>query len=303
MTDHVTDISPTDKTETIGITLPSLGRSARRRLGDALTYIILGFGLIFTLLPFIWMLSASFKLESEILIYPPKLWPDPWNLGNYGYILTQTLFPRWILNSLIICCVTIPAHLISGSLVAFGFARLRFPGRNVLFLVVLSTIMIPFQAYMIPRFEIMKRLRVLDTLLAVVLPYLFGGPFYIFLMRQYFMTLPRELDDAARIDGCNTFQIYLRILLPLARPILATVTVIEFLAAWNSFLEPLVYLNSMENYTVALGLSLFRQGWGGQVHWGPMMAATALSALSPLVVCFAAQKQLMGGIAVTGTSG
>lgn len=303
MTDTVTDVGSVDKTRTKNITLPSPGQSTRRLVGDILTYGILGFGLIFTLLPFIWMISASFKLESEILIYPPELWPNPWSLESYRYILTETLFPRWILNSLIICGVTIPAHLISGSLVAFGFARLRFPGRNLLFLVVLSTTMIPFQAYMIPRFKLMQALGVLDTLTAVYLPYLFGSPFYIFLMRQYFMTLPRELDDAARIDGCNTFQIYLRVLLPLAKPILATVAVLEFLAAWNSFLEPLIYINSMDKYTVSVGLSLFRQGWGGMVHWGPMMAATALNTLPPLIVCFAAQKQLMGGIAVTGIRG
>lgn len=282
---------------------PRLGQSGQRRLGNLLTYAILLFGLVFTLLPFLWMLSASFKMETKILVYPPRLWPNPWSLESYRFVLRETLFIRWALNSLIICCITISAHLMSGSLVAFGFARLRFPGRNALFMIVLSTMMIPFQAYMIPRFKIMQWLGVLNTLLAVVLPYLFGSPFYIFLMRQYFMTLPRELDDAARIDGCSTFQIYLRILLPLIKPVLATVAVIEFLAAWNSFLEPLIYLNSMENYTVSLGLSLFRQGWGGMIHWGPLMAATSLSALPPLIICFAAQRSLMGGIAVTGVKG
>lgn len=282
---------------------PHLGRTGQRRLGDAVTYGILLLGLSFTLLPFVWMLSASLKPESKILVFPPRMWPDPWTWENYRYVLQETLFPRWVMNSLLICCITVSAHLISGSLVAFGFARLRFPGRNVLFMIVLSTMMIPFQAYMIPRFKIIQWLGLLNTLLAVVLPYLFGSPFYIFLMRQYYMTLPLELDDAARIDGCNTFQIYLRILLPLTKPILATVAVLEFLAAWNSFLEPLIYLNSMENYTVSLGLSLFRQGWGGMIHWGPLMASTALSALPPLIVCFAAQKQLAGGIAVTGIRG
>ena len=152
--------------------------------------------------------------------------------------------------------MTITGHLVSGSLAAFGFARLRFPGRNALFMLLLSTLIIPFYAYMIPRFVIIRALGLYDTLMAVVLPYMFGGPFYIFLMRQYFTSLPMELDDAARIDGCSTFGIYWRILLPLARPALATVAVLEFIAAWKSFLEPLIYLSNQNNYTVALGLTL-----------------------------------------------
>jgi multiple sugar transport system permease protein len=170
-------------------------------------------------------------------------------------------------------------------------------------MLLLSTLIIPFYAYMIPRFVIIRALGLYDTLVAVVLPYMFGGPFYIFLMRQYFMSLPMELDDAARIDGCSTFGIYWRILLPLARPALATVAVLEFIAAWKSFLEPLIYLSNQRNYTVALGLTLFRSGFGGQVQWGPLMAATTLSALPPLIVCFAMQRHLVGGIAGTGLKG
>ena len=283
--------------------LPRLGRTARRRLGDVWVYGILIFGMIFILLPLIWMLSASFKVPGKILVYPPQLWPNPWTLENYRHVLGETRFIRFMVNSLIVCFCSISGHVISGSLVAFGFARLRFPGRNILFLVLLSAMMIPFHVYMIPRFIIMRSLGLLDHLVAVFLPYLFGGPFYIFLMRQYFMTIPRDLDDAARIDGCSTFRIYWHILLPLAKPVLATVAVLDFLAAWTSFLEPLIYLNSLENYTVALGLTTFRQGFGGIIQWGPLMAATALSVLPPLIVCFAAQKHLLGGIAATGIRG
>jgi len=280
-----------------------LNRTIRRRVEDALVYIILILGMAFTLLPLIWMISASFKVPGDILIYPPRLWPKPWTLENYHHVLRKTRFLRFVVNSLIVCFSSISGHIISGSLAAFGFARLRFPGRNIIFMVLLSAMMIPFQAYMIPRFIIMRWLGLLDNLVAVFLPYLFGGPFYIFLMRQYFMTLPLDLDDAARIDGCNTFQIYWRILLPLARPILVTVAVLDFLAAWTSFLEPLIYLSSQDNYTVALGLSMFKWGFGGIVEWGPLMAATTLSALPPLVVCFGGQKYLMGGIAATGLKG
>jgi multiple sugar transport system permease protein len=265
--------------------------------------VVLVIGVLTMLTPFLWMLSASFKLESKVLSYPPSLWPDPWTLDNYTYVFQTLGYMRFVVNSLIVVTFTISGHVISGSLVAFGFARMRFPGRNVLFFLVLSTMMIPFHAYMIPRFIIMRQLHLLDTLAAVFLPYLFGGAFYIFLMRQYFMSLPFELDDAARIDGCNSFQIYARIALPLAKPVVVTVVVLEFLGAWTSFLEPLIYLNTQNKYTVALGLSLLRSGFGGQIAWGPMMAATTLSALPPLIVFLLAQKQLIGGIAVTGIKG
>lgn len=282
--------------------------AAWRKTLDNLTlnvaiFAVLALGIITMLLPFIWMLSASFKPEARVLSYPPTLWPDPWTWENYRYVFQELGYLRFVKNSLIVVAFTIAGHVISGSLVAFGFARMRFPGRNVLFMLVLSTMMIPFQAYMIPRFIIMRWLNLLDTLTAVYLPYLFGGAFYIFLMRQYFMSIPFELDDAARIDGCNSFQIYWRIAMPLAKPVIATVVVLEFLGAWTSFLEPLIYLNSQDKYTVALGLSLLRSGFSGRIAWGPMMAATALSALPPLLVFLAAQKQLIGGIAVTGIKG
>ena len=276
---------------------------ARRTLRPALIYAVLLCGMLFTLLPFLWMLSSAFKISEEITTYPPTLVPHTATLDNFSVVLTKVQFPRFFLNSFIICALTITGHLVSGSLAAFGFARLRFPGRNALFMLLLSTLIIPFYAYMIPRFVIIRALGLYDTLIAVVLPYMFGGPFYIFLMRQYFMSLPMELDDAARIDGCSSFGIYWRILLPLARPALATVAVLEFIAAWKSFLEPLIYLSNPNNYTVALGLTLFRSGFGGQVQWGPLMAATTLSALPPLIVCFAMQKHLVGGIAGTGLKG
>jgi ABC-type glycerol-3-phosphate transport system permease component len=275
----------------------------RRAIRPTLVYVVLLIGLLFTLLPFLWMVSSAFKVSEEVRVYPPQLWPNHPTLENFVYVLTKAKFPRYFLNSLIICALTISGHLVSGSLAAFGFARLRFPGRNVFFMLLLSTLMIPFYAYMIPRFMIIRAIGLYDTLFGVALPYLFGGPLYIFLMRQYFMSLPTELDDAARIDGCSTFGIYWRILLPLAKPVLATVAILEFLAAWRSFLEPLIYLSNQDNYTVALGLTLFKSGFGGQIDWGLLMAATALSALPPLIVCFAGQNHLVGGIAGTGLKG
>ena len=271
---------------------------------NVVTYAILSVGAIIILLPFLWMVSSSLKESGAILVYPPKLIPDKPTFEHYDKVLLDTKYPTFVKNSLIVAFFTISGHVISSSLVAYGFARFRFPGRSILFMLVLGTVMIPFQAYMIPRFWIMSKLGVLDSLVAVFLPYLFGGPLYIFLLRQFFMSIPRELDNAALIDGCNSFQVFWYIIFPLARPAVVTIAVLEFLGAWTSFLEPLIYLNSLDNYTVALGLSLFRSGgFGVTIQWGPLMAATTLTALPPLIVFFFAQKYLLGGIAASGLRG
>lgn len=297
----------TEHTQPLVSVVPAPAERVHLRLrinrGTILTYTALSLGAIVLMLPFLWMLSASFKPPSQILVYPPQLIPKIWTTENYTYVLFQTSYLTFVKNSLIIVFFTISGHVLSGSLVAYGFARFRFPGRNILFMLVLGTLMIPFQAYLIPRFWIMKQLGVLNSLTAVFLPYLFGGPLYIFLLRQFIMSIPKELDDAARIDGCGSFGVFRHIIFPLIRPAVVTVAVIEFLAAWTSFLEPLLYLNSTDNYTVALGLTLFRSGFGGQVQWGPMMAATTLTALAPLLVFFFAQKQLLGGISTMGIKG
>jgi multiple sugar transport system permease protein len=267
------------------------------------TYVILSIGAMVLMLPFVWMISSSLKPPNQILVYPPQLIPSTVTFENYRYVLEQTGYLLFVKNSLIVAFFTISGHVISGSLVAYGFARFRFPGRNALFMIVLGTLMIPFQAYLIPRFWIMIQLKAVNHLTAVFLPYLFGGPLYIFMLRQFIMSLPSELDDAARIDGCSSFGVFLHIVFPLIRPAVVTVAVLEFLAAWISFLEPLIYLNSTENYTVALGLSSFRSGFGGMVQWGPLMAATAMTALPPLIVFFFAQKYLLGGIATSSIKG
>jgi multiple sugar transport system permease protein len=297
----------TEHTQPLVSAVPAQRERVHLRLkfnrGVITTYGLLTLGAIVLMLPFLWMLSASFKPPGEILVYPPQLIPTTWTTENYSYVLFQSDYLIFVKNSLIIVFFTISGHVISGSLVAYGFARFRFPGRGILFILVLGTLMIPFQAYLIPRFWIMKQLGVLNSLTAVFLPYLFGGPLYIFLLRQFIMSIPKELDDAARIDGCSSFGVFRHIIFPLIRPAVVTVMVLEFLAAWTSFLEPLLYLNSIDNYTVSLGLTLFRSSVSGQIMWGPMMAATTLTALAPLVVFFFAQKQLLGGISTMGIKG
>jgi ABC-type glycerol-3-phosphate transport system permease component len=259
--------------------------------------------MVLTIFPLLWLLSSSFKSTEAVMVFPPQFIPKSPTLENYVYIFDKVHFQIFFLNSIIVSAVTMIGQILSSSLAAYGFSRLRFPGRNIIFVLLLSTLMIPFQAYMIPRFVIMRMLGVLDSLVAVFLPYIFGSAFYIFLLRQYYMSLPRELDEAAIMEGANFFRVFWSILLPLTRPAIVTIAVLEFLASWNSFLEPLIYLNTQTKFTVALGLSLFRYSFGNRVEWGPLMAATFLVALPCLVICFAAQKQLVGGIAISGIKG
>jgi ABC-type glycerol-3-phosphate transport system permease component len=185
--------------------------------------------------------------------------------------------------------------------VAYGFSRLRFPGRDVLFLVVLGTMMIPFQILIIPRFILFKNLGWLDSLLPLIVPQFFAGAFNIFLLRQYFMTIPTELDDAAKIDGCNHFDIFWRIILPLSKPALGALMVFEFLGSWDDFLGPLIYISKDSNYTVALGLNAFRNDFF--MEWNIFMAAAAVAMILPLAVFFIAQEYFIGGIALTGSGG
>lgn len=280
-----------------------MGMAASKRFFDVSTYVLLCGGMAFTLFPLLWLLSSAFKSSQAIMVFPPQIIPNPPVIDNFIYIFQKVHFEIFFLNSAIVSISVIIGQVFFSSLAAYGFARLRFPGRNFLFILLLSTMMIPFQAYMIPRFVIIRVLGVLNTLPAVFLPYIFGSAFYIFLLRQYYMSLPRELDEAAVMEGANYFQVFWHILLPLTKPAIFTITVLEFLASWNSFLEPLIYLNTQNKFTVALGLSLFRFSFGNLIEWGPLMAGTFLTALPCLIVCFAAQKQLIGGIAVSGIKG
>ena len=191
--------------------------------------------------------------------------------------------------------------LLSASLVAYSFARLRWPGRDVFFTLTLASMMLPFQVRIIPLFIVFKQLGWLDTHLPLIVPHWFGDAFYIFLLRQYFRTLPVDLDEAARIDGASSLRIYWSILLPLIRPALATVAIFSFMDNWNAFMTPLIYLNSQSNFTLAIGLAQFRNQF--QVSWNALMADSFLVSVAPLCVFFFAQKYFIRGIAMTGIKG
>ncbi|MCU0490224.1 MAG: carbohydrate ABC transporter permease [Chloroflexaceae bacterium] len=273
----------------------------RRILGRVLTYAVLIGGAALVLAPLLWTFSTALKTTPQTLSYPPEWTPRPVMWSNFAEAMTAVPFHIYYGNSLLIAVLRVTGQLVSSSLVAYGFARLRFPGRNFLFIVVLSTIMIPFQVLLIPRFVLFRELNWLDTLLPLIVPSFFGGAFTIFLLRQYMLTIPNELDDAARIDGCGPFGIFWRIILPLSAPALGAAAVFEFLDSWDEFLTPLIYLNSEKNYTVELGLNAFRTQYF--TEWNLFMAASLVAMVIPVTVFFIAQKYFISGVALTGGGG
>lgn len=221
---------------------------------------------------------------------------------NFPRAWTSEPFSLYTVNTLIITSLGIIGQAISASLVAFGFARLEWPGRNILFVLLLSTMMLPQEVTMIPSFLIFRQLGWIDTFLPLIVPaYLGGGAFSIFLFRQFFLSLPRELDDAARVDGCGSFGIYLYILMPLCKPIIATIAVFSFVAHWNDFLTPLIYLNSSDKFTLAVGLRFFQGAYGTDMHL--LMAASTLALLPVLLVFFVGQKYFVRSIVMSGVKG
>ena len=266
-----------------------------------LIYLVLLMGAVLIFFPFAWTISTSLKTEQQTLEYPPTWIPDPVQWENYPDALTARPFGQYYVNTIIITVFSVVGQIISSAVVAYGFARFRFPGRNVLFLIVLSTLMIPFHILIVPRFILFKHLGWLDTFLPLIVPNFFGGAFSIFLLRQYFLTIPLDLDEAAKMDGATSFHIFTRIVLPLAKPALGAVAVFEFMSSWNDFLGPLIYLSSDRNYTVSVGLAAFRNDYF--TAWHLYMAAAAVAMIPPLIVFFIAQKYFISGVALTGSGG
>jgi ABC-type glycerol-3-phosphate transport system permease component len=256
---------------------------------------------ILFLIPLLWMLSSSLKPTYQIFETPPRWIPNPPRWENYTEALTTLPFALYIRNTAVITLLTIIGHLISCTLIAYAFARLRAPGRDALFVVMLATMMLPYPVTMTPLYVIFNRLGWINTILPLTAPAFFGSAFYVFLMRQFFMTIPRDFEDAARIDGANTLQIIGRIMAPMAMPALATVTIFTFQATWNDFLAPLIYLQRPELYTVTLGLQFFRSTY--TTNWAYLMAASLVTTLPVIVVFFAAQRYFIEGITLSGVKG
>ena len=275
--------------------------SRRRRalLQKLIIYPILFAGACVMMIPLVWLLSSSLKDSGRIFIFPPEWIPNPWRPENYPAVLDAIPFLRFAWNTVFVTALALLGQLISSSLVAFGFARLRFPGRDLLFLILLATIMIPYQVTLIPTFILFRILGWLDTYAPLIVPYwLGGGAFFIFLLRQFYMRLPLDLDDAGRIDGASTFGIYRHIILPQSRPALGVVAVFSFLNHWNDFFNPLIFLSTTEKYTLALGINLFR---GYQVtQWHLLMAASVMVSFPCILLYALAQRYFIQGIVFTG---
>ena len=253
------------------------------------------------LYPLIWMVSSSFK-PSEFIFSDAGLWPRGFTLANYveGWNALGTSFSTFFLNSFVVAIGSIVGNLVSCSLAAFAFARLRFRLRKFWFSIMLGTMMLPHHVVLIPQYVLFSKIGWVDTFLPLVVPkFLAVDAFFIFLMVQFIRGLPRELDDAAKIDGCGFFATYWRIILPLTMPALATTAIFTFIWTWNDFMTPLIYLTSPENYTVPLGLRAFMDS-EGESSWGPLFAMSVVS-LGPIFGFFlAGQKYLVRGVATTG---
>jgi ABC-type glycerol-3-phosphate transport system permease component len=269
---------------------------------SSVSFLIVLAGAALMILPFLWMLSTSLKPEAKVFASPPQWIPDPIQWSNFSKSLSVLPFGVYYRNTVIITAATILGDVLTAALVAYGFARFRFPGRGALFVLVLSTIMLPVQVTIIPRFVLFKQLRWIDTFIPIILPAFLGGSaFYIFLLRQFFLTIPRELDDAAKIDGLGTLGIFSRIMLPLSKPSLAIVAIFSFLYNWNDFFSPLIFLNSESKYTLALGLNFLKGHFFSTVSL--LMAAAVLAMIPCLLLFFVAQKYFIQGVVFTGVKG
>ena len=276
-------------------------RDLRWLLSRASTHMVLTvLGIIFGL-PFIWLFSTSFKATRQIFILPPVWIPDPIVWRNFTDTFSFAPLHLYALNTLLIAIAHVFGATIVSALAAYAFARLRAPGGNLIFMVVLSTMMVPWVVTLIPLYILFARFNWIDTFYPLTIPVMLGTPFYIFLLRQFFLTLPQEMSEAAIVDGADHLTIWWRIAMPNAQPALATAAVFSFIFAWNDFLGPLIFLNSRDKYTLALGMQVFLTEHTAE--WGLLMAASTMTVFPIIVLFFFAQKQFIQGIALTGIKG
>jgi multiple sugar transport system permease protein len=255
--------------------------------------------------PFAWTVASSLKQPRELFIFPPSFFPEKAQLENYITIFRDFPFDRWYLNSFIIVTLNTAGVLVTASLVAYGFARFNFRFRNVLFILVIATMMMPPQITLIPRFILFDKLGWLNTLLPLWVPAWFGGtPFAIFLMRQFMLTLPKDLDEAAILDGASYVRVFWEILVPLCKPALATLAIINFIAVWNEFLDPVIFISSVNKFPVAVGLWYFQaQPMSTTPTAHLLLAASVTTIIPPIVLFFAFQRYFVRGVALTGLKG
>lgn len=282
-------------------TVPERGTPKRSRLlsfRKVLVYFLLIVGAVVFLLPFMWMITTSLKPGQQVFTFPPQFLPTSFEWHNYIDGWTVLPFTRFLLNTVLVTGAAVLGNLVSCTLPAYAFARLRARGSGILFALMLATMMIPGEVTLVPTFILFSKIKMLNTLWPLILPAWFGYPFSIFLLRQFFLTLPRELDEAARLEGASNLQILVKIILPLSKPALATVAIFAFVGNWNNLLGPLIYLRSTDMFTLALGLNLFN----GQyvTFYNQLMAVSVLTILPIVVTFFFAQQYFIRGVTLTG---
>jgi multiple sugar transport system permease protein len=293
--------TPVDKART---RQTARGRLWRNDLRVGLLLLVLVMVSVISIVPLWWMIVTSLKTKPEVYLFPPTLWPEAPQFYNYieAWNYEGMRFTRWTLNTLFISMTVLVGVLATSSLCAYGFARIRFPGRNFWFIVTLASVMLPPQVTLIPLYILFFRIDWLDTFLPLIVPAWFGGgAINIFLIRQFFLGIPLEIEDAARIDGANRLKIWWYIFLPLSLPALTTVAIFTFQRTWDDFYGPLIYLSSADNYTLALGMNLFRGTYTEEMNY--MMAIAFLMTLPMIALFFFAQRYFIRGVVLGGVKG
>lgn len=276
----------------------------RRKVADygvrILLFLVLSAGALIILSPIWWMFATSLKSMNEIMQFPPTFFPKHVVWSNYAVAWTSAPFTVYTLNTMLITGCVVVGSVVSNSFIAYGFAKLKFPGRDALFVVMLGTMMIPGFVTMIPQYVLFSKIHWVGTYLPLIVPSFFGSPFFIFMLRQFYRTIPGELSEAAKIDGASHWYIWSRIMVPLTRPAILTIAVFAFNGAWNDFLGPLLYVNSPSMYTLQIGLTQFQ----GQVatDWNYLMAASILILVPSVLIFFLFQKYFIQGTSLTGSS-
>ena len=276
-------------------------RYIKKQINGALIHlvmIVLGICFVF---PFLWMLATSLKTTNAAASLNLSMIPDPFVWENYVEIFTSVSFDRYIFNTLYLSVFALVGQVFSSSVVAYSLSHIRWWGRKIIFAVVIATMLIPYQVTMVPVYIIFRNLGMLGTYLPLILPNFTAGAFYVFLMRQFFMTIPYSLVEASKIDGASHFTIFLKVIVPLTKPALTTVAVFSFLNCWSDFIGPLIYISDIKMYTISLGLQSFIGKYS--VKWNLIMAASAVTIVPMIVLFFIAQKQFIEGITTTGIKG
>jgi multiple sugar transport system permease protein len=279
---------------------PTSGSRLLKLTGRFLAYLVVSAGAILMVVPFLWMASTAFKSGGSAFDYPPTWIPKPFTLDNFKDVWTIVPFGRYFFNSLFVAVAVTVGEVLTSALAAYAFARLRFPGRDAMFLLYLATLMIPGQVTIIPNFILMRYLGWINTYQGLIIPTAFTA-FGTFLLRQYFLSIPRELEEAARVDGASYFEVWWRIIMPLASPAIATLGVFSFMGAWNSFLWPFIMVSRSDMRTLTVALRSLQTEYG--TEWGMMMAGSLLAMLPMLIIFLSAQRYFVRGIATTGFGG